>query len=208
MSVYLSVCGCLLICLWVCRFVLCFSDCRPFSLSIQELFLFQIFIVFIWSTISFSDARATCNSRGSDLLSITSVAEKQYIANRLKPLASSLYTLWIGLNDRDANRRYFWSDFSPFVYTNWYRGNPTDTKGAFCNLSYSFQFVFTAESLKLQLQKLFSKFPIIFKEFPKISEVFQKFSKFSINLFEDLGRFLKESSKISDTFPELTMIRR
>ncbi|XP_048579857.1 uncharacterized protein LOC5521688 isoform X1 [Nematostella vectensis] len=74
-----------------------------------------------------ADARAVCNGRGGDLLSIVTANEKSYIEKRIKPLAGSSASLWIGLNDRESNRLFSWSDQSPFVITRWDAGYPKDT---------------------------------------------------------------------------------
>lgn len=48
-------------------------------------------------------------------------------------LTSMLYdqdpklTLWIGLNDLRASRKFTWADNSPLTYTNWFRGEPNNS---------------------------------------------------------------------------------
>lgn len=37
----------------------------------------------------------------------------------------SRLSLWIGLNDRRGNNKFFWQDSSQVFYTNWDRGEPT-----------------------------------------------------------------------------------
>ncbi|XP_068726517.1 macrophage mannose receptor 1-like [Montipora capricornis] len=75
-----------------------------------------------------ADARATCLSRGGDLVSIVSVREKNWLNDRLKALSSWAYTFWIGLNDRDISKHFYWSDRSPYRLTAWDRGYPRDYK--------------------------------------------------------------------------------
>ena len=73
-----------------------------------------------------SDARATCLNRGGDLVSILSVREKNWLNNRLKALSGWAYSFWIGLNDRDMHKHFYWSDGSPVRLTAWDGGYPKD----------------------------------------------------------------------------------
>ncbi|MBN3312067.1 MRC2 protein, partial [Atractosteus spatula] len=73
------------------------------------------------STLSWSEARVSCQQQGADLLSITEVHEQTYINGLLTGYSSSL---WIGLNDLDINGGWQWSDSSPLKYLNWEADQP------------------------------------------------------------------------------------
>ena len=72
------------------------------------------------------DARATCLSRGGDLVSIVSIREKNWLNNRLSAVSGWAYSFWIGLNDRDMHKHFYWSDGSPYKLTAWDSGYPKD----------------------------------------------------------------------------------
>ena len=75
----------------------------------------------------FADARATCLSRGGDLVSIVSMKEKSWLNNRLKTMSGWAYSFWLGLNDRDFPKHFYWSDGSPYKLTAWDAGYPKNT---------------------------------------------------------------------------------
>lgn len=82
-----------------------------------------------------ADARATCVSRGGDLVSIVSMKEKNWLNNRLKALSGWAYSFWLGLNDRDFPLQFYWSDGSPYKLTAWDAGYPTNTPQSKCHLT-------------------------------------------------------------------------
>lgn len=65
------------------------------------------------------DAEKACMSfNGStELISVSSAAENAYILRQLKDMRIS--QVWIGLNDRQVEGRYEWSDKSSYTYRNW-----------------------------------------------------------------------------------------
>lgn len=88
------------------------------------------FIGYIHGNVEFpfvADARATCLSRGGDLVSIVSMTEKNWLNNRLRALSGWAYSFWLGLNDRDFPLQWYWSDGSPYKLTAWDAGYPTNT---------------------------------------------------------------------------------
>ena len=76
--------------------------------------------------ISWSEARKQCLDKGADLASIHSTAEQNFIHNTLWP---SDGRIWIGLNDRRIEKQMVWSDGSPFDYSYWDTGEPSDNAG-------------------------------------------------------------------------------
>ena len=84
------------------------------------------FFYFFVSLFQRSDARATCLSRGGDLASITSLRVKNWLYYRLRAVSPWSRFFWIGLNDRDMNGHFYWSDGSPYRLKAWFPGAPSD----------------------------------------------------------------------------------
>ena len=86
---------------------------------------------FVYSqSLSWDDARAVCLGYGGDLVSIENEREMKFI--RLRYAEYMSYSMWIGLNDRIKQRKFVWSDGTPFngsVYSNWRDGEPNDWSG-------------------------------------------------------------------------------
>uniref|UniRef100_A0A3Q1GYY0 Mannose receptor, C type 2 n=1 Tax=Anabas testudineus TaxID=64144 RepID=A0A3Q1GYY0_ANATE len=73
------------------------------------------------ATLSWNEARLSCQQQGADLLSITKLHEQTYINGFLTGYSAAL---WIGLNDLDINGGWQWSDSSPLRYLNWEQEQP------------------------------------------------------------------------------------
>lgn len=67
-------------------------------------------------------ARDDCLNSDSDLLSITSAKEQEFVTKHL--LAESF--MWIGFNDLENEGKWAWSDRTPQNYKNWARGDPNN----------------------------------------------------------------------------------
>ncbi|XP_071505817.1 macrophage mannose receptor 1-like [Diadema antillarum] len=77
--------------------------------------------------LSFSDARAQCQSIGGDLASFHSIAEEQYVVGRYSPASEdNFYGFWLGLNDINQEGAWQWSDNTAVIYVNWEAGEPND----------------------------------------------------------------------------------
>ncbi|XP_039595978.1 C-type mannose receptor 2 isoform X1 [Polypterus senegalus] len=81
------------------------------------------------STLSWSEARVSCQQQGAELLSINEIHEQTYINGLLTGYSSSL---WIGLNDLDINGGWQWADNSPLKYLNWEADQPDNTEEENC----------------------------------------------------------------------------
>ncbi|KAM9393770.1 C-type mannose receptor 2 [Pholidichthys leucotaenia] len=81
------------------------------------------------ATLSWSEARFSCQQQGADLLSITKLHEQTYINGLLNGYSAAL---WIGLNDLDINGGWQWADSSPLKYLNWEPEQPSHTKEDNC----------------------------------------------------------------------------
>uniref|UniRef100_A0A669CXF4 Mannose receptor, C type 1b n=1 Tax=Oreochromis niloticus TaxID=8128 RepID=A0A669CXF4_ORENI len=76
-------------------------------------------------TKKWSDAQKACRKEGGDLVSIRNVEDQSFIISQLG--YASTDELWIGLNDRNRERLFVWSDHSPVSYTSWDSREPTVT---------------------------------------------------------------------------------
>ena len=74
------------------------------------------------------NAEKACVSAGGHLASILSVKESDFITNHV--LNGTRYNIsWIGLNDRDNEHTFVWSDGSPVLIVSWSRHQPSDFDG-------------------------------------------------------------------------------
>ncbi len=75
-------------------------------------------------------ARDFCDGAGFNLAAIGDDAEDAYLYGQLR--AAGLDDTWIGLNDRQTEEEFVWSNGEPFVYNNWDDGEPNDSRGEDC----------------------------------------------------------------------------
>ncbi|CAL8272872.1 unnamed protein product [Lota lota] len=81
------------------------------------------------STLSWYEARISCQQQGADLLSITKLHEQTYINGLLNGYSAAL---WMGLNDLDTNGGWQWADSSPLKYLNWESDQPNHEEEENC----------------------------------------------------------------------------
>ncbi|XP_036003691.1 C-type mannose receptor 2 isoform X1 [Fundulus heteroclitus] len=81
------------------------------------------------ATLSWSEARISCQQQGADLLSIGKLHEQTYINGILN---SYSLALWIGLNDLDLSGGWQWSDSSPVKFLNWDQDQPSHAEEENC----------------------------------------------------------------------------
>uniref|UniRef100_A0A3Q3J001 Mannose receptor, C type 2 n=1 Tax=Monopterus albus TaxID=43700 RepID=A0A3Q3J001_MONAL len=98
-----------------------FWDTDPLTESCYQ-FNFQ-------ATLSWNEARVSCQQQGADLLSITKLHEQTYINGLLTGYSAAL---WIGLNDLDINGGWQWADSSPLKYLNWEQDQPNHAEEENC----------------------------------------------------------------------------
>ncbi|XP_054750997.2 macrophage mannose receptor 1-like [Lytechinus pictus] len=72
------------------------------------------------------DAQAFCQSKGGNLVSITSGQENAFLLE-MSPSIALQY--WIGLRQEVVDGPYTWSDGTPFTYANWLPGEPNNKHG-------------------------------------------------------------------------------
>ncbi|XP_074624200.1 uncharacterized protein LOC141882148 isoform X4 [Acropora palmata] len=73
---------------------------------------------------TWTSARYMCLRQGANLLSITSKQELDFISHHFSDNRHG--QVWLGLNDRNIEAGYTWSDGSPVTFLNWYPGEPND----------------------------------------------------------------------------------
>ncbi|KAK8734902.1 hypothetical protein OTU49_005721, partial [Cherax quadricarinatus] len=72
-----------------------------------------------YNWVSFSSARADCQSKGGDLASIHSAEENDYIVSQVNSDYYYNTYWWIGMTDSGHEGTYQWSDGTSVTYTNW-----------------------------------------------------------------------------------------
>uniref|UniRef100_A0A3P9I5P8 Phospholipase A2 receptor 1 n=1 Tax=Oryzias latipes TaxID=8090 RepID=A0A3P9I5P8_ORYLA len=78
--------------------------------DLQACYQFNLYTILTWS-----QALATCQAQGGNLLSITSMAEQKYIRDRLSSVGTMV---WIGLNHLKEGQGWQWSDGAPLSLVN------------------------------------------------------------------------------------------
>ncbi|XP_044171531.1 macrophage mannose receptor 1-like [Acropora millepora] len=73
---------------------------------------------------TWTQARYMCRKQGANLLSITSKQEQDFISHHFTDKVHG--QVWLGLNDRNIEAGYTWSDGSPVTFLNWHPSEPND----------------------------------------------------------------------------------
>ena len=82
--------------------------------------------------VSWFDAQMSCTTIGSDLISIHSTEENNFVLQEMSPI--SIWSAWIGLfNLNSTDSSYEWADRSMVDFRNWNVGEPNnDGSGENC----------------------------------------------------------------------------
>lgn len=82
--------------------------------------------------LTWEDALKECANTDSNLASISSQQDQDFITSLIKENYGLVYEqywgMWIGLNDITSEKSFVWSDGSPVAYFNWNAGEPNDDK--------------------------------------------------------------------------------
>ncbi|XP_073532994.1 macrophage mannose receptor 1-like [Phyllobates terribilis] len=81
------------------------------------------------SSLTWYQARKSCQQQDAELLSITELHEQSFISGSTNSLTT---VLWIGLNSLDVNAGWRWDGGHPFRYLNWLPGNPSEEPDTNC----------------------------------------------------------------------------
>lgn len=65
------------------------------------------------------------------MVSLLSAAETTFVVDTMMSSLSVRGMVWIGLNDRENEHTYLWSDGSPVIISSWDRYQPSDYDGVF-----------------------------------------------------------------------------
>ena len=84
-----------------------------------------------------SQARAYCRSMGGDLVKINGPEENEFVLKLVRKKAPSLKQVWIGLNWYST--KFYWTDHSVPVYSNWAPGEPNGRAREPCAHMYTAQ---------------------------------------------------------------------
>ena len=75
-------------------------------------------------------AERYCVSVGAHLTSLLTNEEATAVVNRIiKKTNGTGNNVWIGLNDRENEHSYVWTDGMPVLITSWYQNQPSDYGG-------------------------------------------------------------------------------
>lgn len=77
--------------------------------------------------LTWQQAKEACAAEGGYLATITSAEEKTWIADHVQIPSSS--PVWLGGTDARIEGTWEWITGEPFIYTNWYPGEPNDARG-------------------------------------------------------------------------------
>ncbi|NP_001410655.1 macrophage mannose receptor 1b precursor [Danio rerio] len=83
------------------------------------------------STLTWYQARKSCQQQGAELLSISEPHEQSFIAGMFQKSQGSL---WIGLNKLDVSSGWQWSNGQPLRYLKWLSGFPSSQPGYNCGV--------------------------------------------------------------------------
>ncbi|XP_035172821.1 macrophage mannose receptor 1-like isoform X2 [Oxyura jamaicensis] len=83
------------------------------------------------SSLTWHQARKSCQQQNAELLSITETHEQAYVGELTKKFS---FAFWIGLNTLNFNIGWQWAGGRPFRYLNWAPGNPFSAPGKICGV--------------------------------------------------------------------------
>ncbi|XP_046378823.2 macrophage mannose receptor 1-like [Haliotis rufescens] len=84
---------------------------------------------------TWTEARDLCQGFGGDLVSIYNSTLESFIQTIVR---NGTRSFWIGLNDRDIEDGYQWTDGTPFAYSNWAKGEPNNLNAQEDCVEYNF----------------------------------------------------------------------
>ncbi|KAK7929016.1 hypothetical protein WMY93_005411 [Mugilogobius chulae] len=77
------------------------------------------------SPMSWIDAEITCLSQGTNLVSIHSQEEQEFVKSLIGNFDPTRRRTWIGLRDKDKDHFFMWTDGCPLQFDHWQDGEPT-----------------------------------------------------------------------------------
>ncbi|KAL7381904.1 hypothetical protein ABVT39_013247 [Epinephelus coioides] len=84
---------------------------------------------YIATRMTWADAELHCVSEGSNLVSIYSLDEHNFVKSLIKNFDPAQGFTWIGLSDTQKEGGWMWSDGCPVKFTFWRTGEPNNVGG-------------------------------------------------------------------------------
>ncbi|KAK7929017.1 hypothetical protein WMY93_005412 [Mugilogobius chulae] len=81
------------------------------------------------SPMSWIDAEIFCLSQGSNLVSIHSQEEQEFVKSLIGNFDPTRSRTWTGLRDKDKDHFFMWTDGCPLQFENWQDGEPNNHGG-------------------------------------------------------------------------------
>ncbi|XP_035850097.1 ladderlectin-like isoform X5 [Sander lucioperca] len=78
---------------------------------------------------TWAKAEKNCESLGGNLASVRNIMEYHNLQRLIMTNSHAYKETWIGGTDAQEERQWFWSDGTPFHYSNWCRGEPNNHGG-------------------------------------------------------------------------------
>ncbi|XP_031174473.1 ladderlectin-like isoform X7 [Sander lucioperca] len=78
---------------------------------------------------TWAKAEKNCESLGGNLASVRNIMEYHELQRLIMTNSHEYKETWIGGTDAQEERQWFWSDGTPFHYSNWCRGEPNNHGG-------------------------------------------------------------------------------
>ncbi|XP_042539466.1 secretory phospholipase A2 receptor isoform X2 [Dipodomys spectabilis] len=109
---------------WICKIP---RDVRPkiplwYYYDAPWLFYQNAEYLFYSYPLEWSSFQFVCYLLNSDILTILSAHEQEFIHSRIRKLSKFGVNWWIGFQEEQANDEIHWRDGSPVIYQNWDRG--------------------------------------------------------------------------------------
>uniref|UniRef100_A0A3Q3KAZ2 C-type lectin domain-containing protein n=2 Tax=Monopterus albus TaxID=43700 RepID=A0A3Q3KAZ2_MONAL len=84
---------------------------------------------YVATAMTWADAELHCVSEGTNLVSIHSLKEQNFVKALVKKFNQAERHIWIGLSDTHKQGRWMWSDGSAVYFVFWNVGEPNNAGG-------------------------------------------------------------------------------
>ncbi|XP_041665579.1 ladderlectin-like [Cheilinus undulatus] len=84
---------------------------------------------YVSTPMTWADAELHCVSVGTNLVSIHSLEEQNFVKSLIKSVDQAHGSAWIGLSDAHKEGQWMWSDGSAVGFVLWFEGEPNNAEG-------------------------------------------------------------------------------
>ncbi|XP_078132455.1 ladderlectin-like isoform X1 [Sander vitreus] len=84
---------------------------------------------YIPTPMTWAKAEKNCESMGGNLASVRNIMEYHKLQRLITTSSHEYKETWIGGTDAQEEKQWFWSDGTPFLYSNWCVGEPNNAWG-------------------------------------------------------------------------------